>query len=535
MRKILTSVLSVAGLLAVVLALASSPASAATKVVVFTTPVTAGEYTITWETAGGCSPGEGTSGASGSVSVTVRPAADDPVSDPPVVNEQDGTAGTQFVTVNNDCSYKWSASLVDAASKANCEVGVPPIDITEDAASVVVPLTALAADGAGCAPAGSVTVTVGATQTAAAVNCTEAEVGEGDGAATTGPCAAAAADDTTVKTDATYDAVSPGAIAKSTFTVTATPARNSHAACQAVSDDTSVEAGVNSVKLSVVGANAIVDGKSVSVDCVYNIKAALPVGFAAAGKSNEAPNVPSVDAPGDDATDNARTLTVTVAQPRVILVQQVDGDSEGGVATYRWSDGLCAAGLPDPLGANQIGGINPGSTTVELREGRFDITAAVDADGVISDLFALDKTAASCNVRATVKNLPDHCSAANPTNVVTANLADDATSDGIVFVNVAITCEQPVAEAPAPAAPADTGGDDMGGADDMDDGADDMDDGADDMDDGADDMDDGADDMDDGADDMDDGADDTDDGADDTDDGAADDTDDGPGEKKGTG
>ncbi len=81
-------------------------------------------------------------------------------------------------------------------------------------------------------------------------------------------------------------------------------------------------------------------------------------------------------------------------------------------------------------------------------------------------MFALDKTATSCNVRATVKNLPDHCSAANPTNVVTANLADDATSDGIVFVDVVITCEQPVAEAPAVEVPVVDDGGDMGGDDD---------------------------------------------------------------------
>ena len=443
MRKILTSVLSVAGLLAVVLALASSPASAATKVVVFTTPATAGEYTISWNTAGGCDPGDGTSGASGSVSVTVRVTSTAVDPDAPNVNELTGTAGTQFVTVNNDCTYKWSASLIDAASKANCEVGVPAVSLTGVDASVDITLTALAAGGADCAPAGSISVTVTATAIDAAVNCTEAEIDDVD--VTTGPCADEGADTDTVKTDATYDAVSQGAVAKSTFTVTATPARNSHAACEAVSDDTSVEGGVNSVKLSVVGANAIIDGESVSAGCEYNIKAALPAGFAAAGKSNEAPNVPSVDA-DTEGTDNARTLTVTVAQPRVILVQQVDGDSEGGVATYRWSTGLCAAGLPDALTGRSRGGINPGSTTVELREGRFDITAAVEDTGTINDLFALDSTATACSVRATVSNLPGHCSAANPTNAVTANLADDATSNGIVFVNVVIDCSAPEPE-----------------------------------------------------------------------------------------
>ena len=76
MRKILTSVLSVAGLLAVVLALASSPASAAKQVVTIETPAddtagNAGTYTISWKTKGGCDPGSGTSGASGSVTMTI--------------------------------------------------------------------------------------------------------------------------------------------------------------------------------------------------------------------------------------------------------------------------------------------------------------------------------------------------------------------------------------------------------------------------------------------------------------------------------
>ena len=76
MRKILTSVLSVAGLLAVVLALASSPASAAKEVITIqsptgTAPGSAGTYTVTWETQGGCDPGSGTSGATGSVTLTV--------------------------------------------------------------------------------------------------------------------------------------------------------------------------------------------------------------------------------------------------------------------------------------------------------------------------------------------------------------------------------------------------------------------------------------------------------------------------------
>ena len=296
---------------------------------------------------------------------------------------------------------------------------------------------------------------------------------------------------------AKYDAVSRGAIEKTTFTVTATPVNKSHAACQAVSEESSVDNKVNSASLTVIGDAAIVDGEDVDTNCRYNVTVVLADGFGTATTdSNKKSAVPGVNIADTVAgavageVENVITLEVVVATPRVILVQRVDGDSEGGVATYKWSSNLCAAGLPDALGASQVGGINPGATTVELREGRFDISRAVDADGTIDDLFALDATGADCSVRATVSNLPDHCSAADPTNVSVANLATDVTADGIVFVNVHITCSQPVEPEPEPESTDDM---DSGGTDDMDSGADDM--GADGMDSGADDMDSGADDM----------------------------------------
>ena len=79
MRKILTSVLSVAGLLAVMLAIVSGPATAQTaEVVTFTTDNIPGTYSVSWETQGGCDPtmrDEGTSnatdGATGTFSRTV--------------------------------------------------------------------------------------------------------------------------------------------------------------------------------------------------------------------------------------------------------------------------------------------------------------------------------------------------------------------------------------------------------------------------------------------------------------------------------
>ena len=113
MRKILTSVLGVAGLLAVVLALASSPASAAKEVVTFATgtgdasPV--GTYTVSWETQGGCDPGSGTSGASGSASATVTGAT------PTATTGDDQEIG---VVTDNICNYDYEYSYVTGAGAA---------------------------------------------------------------------------------------------------------------------------------------------------------------------------------------------------------------------------------------------------------------------------------------------------------------------------------------------------------------------------------------------------------------------------------
>ena len=72
----------------------------------------------------------------------------------------------------------------------------------------------------------------------------------------------------------------------------------------------------------------------------------------------------------------------------VHLIQDVDGDSGGALATYRFgvavtpanaeNEPRCVAGLPRQLDPTSAGGIVT-SKTVELREGRFNITAALNA------------------------------------------------------------------------------------------------------------------------------------------------------------
>jgi hypothetical protein len=477
MRKILIGVVSVAGLLAVVLALATSPASAERSVVTIDTgaaagtdDVPAGVYTVSWETIGGCDPGAQTSGRSGSVSLTV--VADNEVEIPaaPVVLELQGDPERDFVTVNDDCTYEWSGGFTDAATNAQCqlvsgEAGIPDPDDANAAADTPASIALTIAEDddevPACAPGGQIVVTVT------------------DGTFVPAPQTAGA--DTEVTTDDEYgdekdDGVTGGAIEETTFTVTAVPVANSKVVCQGVAAETEVDDFSDTVaKLNVVGNQAVLDGELTPVNCRYNVEVQLPDGF-------KATSIGSNKARGQSAVGNKIAPTVNVAVRNVYLIQTVIGDANGGTASYwlGWpppegpnKDPRCVPGLPGDL-RRQIGITS--ETFVELRSGTFNINAAItgNADGI--DANALDKKAVQCYAVTYVSNLPDHCEAANPTNGASSNLATDADDDGNVRVDMTITCSDP----------ADDAADDMGGADDMDDGADDMDDGADDMDDAVD-------------------------------------------------
>ena len=520
MRKILTSVLSVAGLLAVTLALASSPAAAVKGVVEVRVGAAdsadnvAGTYTVSWETAGGCDPGTGTSGASGSITLTVAALAGDAGtvanvdSSAATTDEQNGSTNqsgglvgntvADFVSIDDSCTYEWSFSVIEAVNKASCVVATDPAltAAADTPASITLSITGddatATADNTGCAGGGSITVTVRPTTYAPAV-----------------------ADDTdTADVDESKDEVPGsetdiGAIRATTFTVTAEPVANSNAVCTTSSAETELNAAKRTIaKVNVVADTAIVKGSLRSVNCRYNVTVQLPDGFAAGeensnagNKSSGAAGVAGVDtASTTEVTENAIDLYVTVNSPTTFLVQEVIGDSHSGTAQYQLLTDVCAAELPAALTGRPIGGINP-TTTVELREGRFNITAAVATSATAGKSgTALDAKAVPCHARATVSNLPDHCVSQTPTNTVTANLSTDANTNNRVILEFTITCTEPVAPepvapepvAPEPVAPEpvvdDNGAEDMGaddnGAEDM--GADDM--GADDMGNGAEDM-----------------------------------------------
>ena len=521
MRKILTSVLSVAGLLAVVLALASSPASAAKVVVTIQTedPGTAGTYTVSWETQGGCDPGSGTSGASGSVTLTVTPTT------------PGATTGSQQETgivTDSICNYTWSASFTNTAG-VECVIGGAT---TADDATSGVDLTVTDAGVLGlatgaCATTGrlAVTVTGHGTQTGDCISAGEEETPDA-----TDDCDldnADTDDDITTGADtgtrvATADDRSDAAKAASatTFTVTATPQKDATGkvpeGCNAVSEDTETDYEDNNLqKATLTVADVALGGAS----CVYTVTAAPPAGFVAGDGSarssgnlqrNQNPDgagsgpdgdagsgcgtAAATDACADNGLINVDTLTVSIAAVKVYLVQNVIGDAGGASASYEYKAPCGAPGLPGALTAAPVSsGITSvqGKTVVELRTGRFNISAAIP-DATAEDgraATALNTKGEACEATIAVSGVPAHCSVSSNSP---ASLASDS---GSVIIEVTIDCSEPVAPEPMPEEPmddtGDMGGDDMG-SDDM--GGDDM--GADDM--GADDM--GADDM--GGDDM---------------------------------
>ncbi|MYC46609.1 MAG: hypothetical protein F4X49_13915 [Acidimicrobiia bacterium] len=401
MRKIPAGVLSVAGLLAAVLALASSPAAAEKDVITITSDTEAGAYVVTWETQGGCDPGDGTSGASDSVTLTVADSGDGT-----------GTAESTGVVIDDICNYDWEAVLVQADG-SRCQAA---ITITDSASTLVT---------GDCNSVEDVTFTV--------VGYTTPASGE---KAAVPPTAAVL-----------------GAIRNTTFTVTATEkvaeGEKADPECTTVTADTEIsDAGVNHVELT------LVDDTFNGRNCTYTVTAALPAGFAAGAKdSNSAvvvmngpPTSATTDPPDNRATlDEAGSSTaalnarleVTVAAPTVYLVQNVIGDAGGVGVRYDYSASCGAPGLPGALEPEGTGGIifHPAMTLVELRTGRFNVSAAIGdntADG--TKAYALDENAVSCEAAVTVSGVPAGCSVEHNSPV------DLVSAEDLVIIEFTIDC-----------------------------------------------------------------------------------------------
>ena len=196
----------------------------------------------------------------------------------------------------------------------------------------------------------------------------------------------------------------------------------------------------------------------------------------------------------------------------VYLVQNVTGDAGGASAAYSGFESSCGGpdelNLPGNLKAERSGpsstsGIysTDGVTLVELRSGRYNITAALNddkTDYTARTSYVLDAEGETCTASADIDDVPENCTVTSTSPLALVEAGEAALIEYTIDCSVPVEPEAPavVPEAPAePEAPADddtgdmTGGDDddtgdmTGGDDDTGDGAVDDTDDMDDMDD----------------------------------------------------
>ena len=392
--------------------------ASARKVVTVTSGTLAGEYTVSWETLGGCDPGDGTSGSSGWVILTVV-ATDAPDGDP-TPGELTGTAVEQGVVIHTRCTYEWTGSLTEATTGAPCSVGPSPFAPDADGA---LSITARADD---CAMGGTITVNV------------------------TGP------PDDADTPDKDESQPHRGAVLATVFTATATPVTDAPDGCSAVEAESEVDDmdttgdGDDTVAVTLEVVDETADNKN----CLYDVTLAVPPGFSVATNANVFENVDPGVKPGTEGVDVAadtQTVTVRVASRTIFLVQNVVGDAGGAYARYELVIPCGASYLPDFLEPRDIGGITPSDPAmfVELREGRYNVSAAVAPDPGAADAAdgrpsaALNDEGEACEATATVSGLPGACIA--EADSVTVDLS---TSPDETILEMIIDCTPP-AEEPA--------------------------------------------------------------------------------------
>ena len=483
MRKILTSVLGVAGLMAVVLAVSAGPATAQAakqRVITFTSGTDPGTYTMSWVTSGGCDPSSpggdvkfATDAQSGSKSMVVRNPGDVNKGDSvhllvAGLKDTDGNRYGQSATqsslsIGTHCAYNFEYSFTSSLPASRgiaCDVTADPalidIEATDDVALSIRVDATTAAD---CGENGKIAVSVEAPSPA-----------EGDPA---DPNAA----------------LNLGAIKGSVFTVTATPVKDSHDECLPVTVETEIndqdtdDKVDDTVEAEIVVVQTTLEDK---VACAYDVVVDVPGGFDAPEKSNEGSAQTNVDGVTDPNPDSAIltqggtavaltlencgdetysdalvsaadgivvcddvpevTATFIVATRTVYILQNVVGDSENGQARYTLTeDKSCGIpdDLPDPLTGS--GGIDTikAQTVVELREGYFNISGAVlgaNPDDEIPNAprLALNEEADTCVVTAKLSELPGHCSA--EASGVEADLVSGVDDKGRAIIRFDITC-----------------------------------------------------------------------------------------------
>lgn len=363
----------------------------APRIVRITSADVAGVYTVGWQTVGGCDPGSGTSGMAGEVTLTVTAGA--APDDTPAAGELRGTAAVAVVIIRPICTYTWSVSMVEATTNATCVVGPAPFGPN---ANGLITIT-LTDPATSCVQRSRITVRLH-------------------------PTVPLSVDDT-----------DHNAILRTRFIATARRIADAPRRCSSRTgisklhdNDTPGDTTDDSVSIELRVVATTADGE----DCHYDVTLRVPRQLAATQGEHEHNVFQNVD---PRATIDFR---VGVATKTIVLLQTVKGDS-GGAGVHYELDKTCGdppetelpeALLPLPTG----GGIEPieTETTVELREGRFNISAVLAEDPSAEDAFdgyslpILDNQGVTCEVTVTVSDLPELCVAEESS--LTINLAKAA-------------------------------------------------------------------------------------------------------------
>ena len=373
------------------------------RVVTLRSPETAGTYTVKWRTLGGCDPGAGTSGMAGEIALTVETT--EPRDDDPAPGELTGAPEVGVVVISPICIYTWTVSMIEATTYGNCIVLPAPFEPDEDS-NIIITLDNPATS---CSQRDRIVVKV---HPAVSVD---------------------------------VDTTDHNAILRTPISATATPTERVPDECKASTDtstiddnDTPGDTTDDTVSIELL----VVDTTATGQDCSYDVALEAPGHLIVTLGERERDVFPNVD------PLFTIDFFVGVASRTIYLLQTVAGDSGAAAVHYALSDPSETCGDPSPLppvmqprparsGIQAIESV----TLVELREGRFNITAAIAADPYAEDAFdgvtrpILDEQGEACRATVSLSRLPAHC-VAEP-NELTVDLTRTPEPTILEF---AITC-----------------------------------------------------------------------------------------------
>ena len=337
----------------------------------------AGIYRVGWVTLGGCDPGHGTSGMSGEVVLTVETMGSPDSTPSP--GELMGTPVSSVVLIQPICKYRWWVSFVEATTRASCVVEPDPF-APDDNNEIRI---SLADPEVSCARHSQIVLRINPS------------------------------------TPVTIDDTDQNAILSKSFTASVEPAKNSSRHCTTASAGSTVDgkdtpADTSDDIVSIV--LPVIETTLTGEQCLYDLTFRAPSRLAIVhGASVVRDVVPSTTI----------DFGVGVDTKKILLLQRVIGDSGRGTARYTLSrecgrPSLATDAIPEPLLPRSTGGgvsLIPPVNVVELREGHFNITAALAADPTAENAFdgvavpMMNNRGDDCSAVVAISHLPSWCKA----------------------------------------------------------------------------------------------------------------------------